>query len=265
MLGRDHNYKVGSFKNYQSPDFPLFKVDGEKCFVKFKCRLQSDAKAINDFINAMINGSPEGQLLVAYEGNEVQLYGIIVLKEEVKNVEELLQKCNFNDTGIVVECISSAAYLGDDFPLTVDGHRVVVFLREFVQELTDHFVNYLGSGGAALLWHLGKKWGERMVAKAYQKITIPSVEERLRILFDTLRAMGWGTFNLKDIETISRKGTIVVENSCEQKGNGCHLMRGLLAGILSEVFGENVNVREVSHNNHGKCNFVFFYGSDSVR
>lgn len=262
MLWKDHNFKVDNFKSYQSIDFPLFKVDSEKCFVRFKCKLQSDANALNNFINAMMNESPEGQLLVAYKGNEVQLYGI-VLKEEAKNVEELLQKYNFGDTTMVVECMEGVAYLGDDFPLTVDGNRVVVFLRGFVQELSDHFVNYLGSGGAALLWHLGKKWGERMVAKVCQKLTTHSIEERLRILLDALRVMGWGTFNLKEVETISRKGTIVVENSCEQRGNGCHLVRGLLAGILSEVFGENMNVREVSHNNHSKCNFVF-YGNNNV-
>jgi len=264
-LQTSHDYDVNGFKASYPIDIPLFKIGNEKNVIKLEMRIRVDPQDLNDVLSAIVNDLPRVHRL--YVANENDMFYVYVIAEtnSLSNVEELtgkfFEKYRTADLNVTIKrggedivCFS------EGFPLTVDGHRVIVVLKELFEELSDHFVRYLGSGGAALLWHLGKRWGEVFVVKLSSRLTTPSsTVKRLRLLLEILRATGWGVFTLDSVDAIQYKGSVTVRESCELKSHdGCHFIRGLLAGILSEVFGVNMNVREIVHNDNRKCNFIFY-------
>ena len=260
-----HDYEIDDIKSTYPIDIPLFKIDGEGKMVKIEIKAKVNTQYLNDLLSSIINGLSNVQrLYITNEDGEFHVY-IIAQANNLSDVEKIAgsifekhHTAGFNisikRSGEDIVCFS------EGFPLTVDGHRVIVVLKELFEELSDHFIRYLGSGGAALLWHLGKRWGEVLVVKLSSRLTGPSsIAKRLKLLFKILRATGWGVFSLDNIDTIHYRGSVTVKESCEVKSHsGCHFIRGLLAGMLSEVFGVNVSVREVVHNDDRRCNFIFY-------
>jgi len=248
-------------------DIPLFKINDENDVIKIEMRIKVDHQDFNKVLSAIIVDLPKIHRL--YVTNENDVLHVIAQTSNLNDARELakklLEKHRKADLTVSIRGEGMICF-SDGFPLTVDGHRVIVVLKELFEELSDHFIKYLGSGGAALLWHLGKRWGEVFAVKLSSRLTNPSsIVSRLKTLLEILRATGWGIFTLDSIDAIKCKGSVTVKESCELKSyEGCHFIRGLLAGMFSEVLGVNVSVREVVHNDNKKCVFIFYRNDNKV-
>lgn len=134
------------------------------------------------------------------------------------------------------------------YPLTVLGKMVVAFREPILKGMLKAFVERIGRDETHIfLWHLGLSVG-RETYFSYKELGAKDIEGLMKYTSIFTAAMGWAI--VKDV--IMKKGGLTLQFlknwecsiSDEIRGPRNHLMRGILAGMLSEHLGKKVEVRE---------------------
>ena len=118
---------------------------------------------------------------------------------------------------------------------------------EMLAEMENALQQLFASGAIVIIATMARSCGKRLCQKLRKSL---SVEEALEKLCETLGGWNWGELTFSDVDTELGMGKFSVKNSLETRvrkaGNnfGCHFLSNFMAGFLSELFGNNVAVKE---------------------
>ncbi len=142
-----------------------------------------------------------------------------------------------------------------DFPLNVVGVRGVaaraLTIVDIIKTLNENVAHAEG-----LLTISGLKGGSHS-AKYFKSILDLNDSNFANVLAELYRAVGWGILEI-DCNPETYEGKIIVKDSFIADVYGgseqpvCAFMSGYFAGYLTEYFGKNISVREVSCKATGK-------------
>jgi len=149
--------------------------------------------------------------------------------------------------GLIADTVSN--------PLTIGGIRAIITFfpayRGLIRDVRERF----GSGGAVFLYYAGFEIGKELARVARNMGRRLEVTDPLRIVRDIIcslyDAAGWGLTELIEFKSEPFYMHIRIYNSFECElglGTGepySHLVRGVIAGCITEIFNIKVAVTEV--------------------
>lgn len=147
------------------------------------------------------------------------------------------------------------------------SHALPLGIREGLVAYTKEMLAYmfklfgeLGSGGEALAYHMGYEAGE--TAAKRMKAHFKNNEEVMNTWLLNLECLGHGRFELKDYAE-GKHCTVIAEEyagAIEVDGLriGCNMLRGIFAGLASELWKVKVRVNEIRCGTKGDpcCEYV---------
>ena len=151
---------------------------------------------------------------------------------------------------------------GMELPFTHGEAKLITFPLQDVHNLFTNIKLGWGSGGMALLYHIGMAMGSSLMDRL--KDLYESNEDALRHALLYVEALGHGLFELSEYRDGS-KCVVAAEElfeciSPERGAEGSHFFRGMLAGFLSRLWGVDaarIEVEEVRCMGRGDDKCVF--------
>lgn len=140
-----------------------------------------------------------------------------------------------------------------------DGNKFMMSMVTFL-DFKKSLEGLFDTGAAVILYEAGLGCGRR----AYQRMNRknPSKKEVLETLRNFKFNENWGKIKF-DIDLKSGRGFITVSDSFEGKLYDfsptpvCHYLRGYIGGFLSEMFGRELEIREIKCVAIGDKNCIF--------
>jgi predicted hydrocarbon binding protein len=212
------------------------------------------------------------QIYMSSVENTAQSRAIIFLDttESKTSVDELFRQ--YERQGLIeVEAVLTPpleGFLSDTFshPLTAAGVRSIIMRQPGYRELLVGLREWFGAGGEAFLYHVGYRTGLAFGELHRETAVRLGITDPIQIYENISRVMfQWAGFGILDVKNLTPDGgEILVRDSFEcELGKGrvipySHFVRGIIAGILSELFGRTYNVIEASCIAKGDpvCSFV---------
>ena len=142
-----------------------------------------------------------------------------------------------------------------DFPLNLAGVRGVITRAITIVDIIKNLIENV-PGAEGLLTISGLKEGIN-AAKYFKSIMPINEGNYASVLAELYRAAGWGILEI-ECDPKTYEGKIIVQDSFIADVYGaadqpvCAFMSGYFAGYLTDYFGENISVREVSCKATGK-------------
>ncbi|MBS7630031.1 hypothetical protein KEJ47_00400 [Candidatus Bathyarchaeota archaeon] len=125
------------------------------------------------------------------------------------------------------------------FPLCIGGNRVIILTHEAFQDIKQHLIELLGTGGESILFNEGLKVGNTILRNIPATLKINN--EKLNFLKDFLRATGWGIIEYQELNPLRKTGEIYMCNHIEigpKYSKRCHFIRGILTSFLRAIFDD---------------------------
>ena len=156
-----------------------------------------------------------------------------------------------------------------NFPLNVAGVRGVIARAFTIVDIIKNLIENL-PGAEGLLTISGLKEGIH-AAKYFKSIMPIDDSNCASVLEELYRAAGWGILEI-ECDPKTYEGKIIVKDSfiADVYGSAnqpvCAFMSGYFAGYLTDYFGKDISVREVSCKVTGKnvCEHIISLASSSV-
>ena len=148
--------------------------------------------------------------------------------------------------------VEGFAALTSAFPVVADGMRAVIFREGGYRELLAGIREYFGACGESFLYHVGFRAGmgfARLHREAAEKLNIRDPGQIYRNISTSM--FQWAGFGRVEVQELAPDGGLIAVHDsfeCELgKRRGVpysHFVRGLIAGVLSELFGRGYSVAE---------------------
>lgn len=147
--------------------------------------------------------------------------------------------------------------------LNYKGVRYLLIRPETLVGMQKGIEDACGEGGNEKIFRGGFEGGY-LSAKKFKEIHKFSNREILDFMINMGNEIGWGSFKLELFDPPAKKIRIAVENSpfaenySKSSMGVCHLIRGVVSGMASVIFGQECIASEVSCRAKGddKCLFV---------
>lgn len=147
--------------------------------------------------------------------------------------------------------------------LTFKGVRYMLIRPDTVVEFQKAVEHVLGDRTAEMMMAGGYAGGSRS-SQRYKKEFHYSDEEIVAFMCNMGREIGWGEFEVEELDSESKRLVVVVRNSAFAEAYGpadegvCHMIRGVLAGLATGVFGTEARSEETHCRAKGdaECRFV---------
>jgi len=116
------------------------------------------------------------------------------------------------------------------------------------------FRRHLGSGGAAMLYHLGLEAGRsrgRHAMEMARRVGIRSLDRALELVAKALKALGYGIIEILEFQEEPPIIRMRIYQSIEcELGRGVgqpfsQYVRGIIAGMISEILQREMTAKEV--------------------
>jgi len=172
-------------------------------------------------------------------------------KEELEN--ELVKK--LRGIGLVRDVVTirplfDGVTIDNTFSLlTILGERVIICRKPVYEAFLKNMREKVGVSYMAILYHMGREIG-RSLHRELSQITGGDTARTTALCRELFRHMGYGTAKAElDLKRCSAVVRVWDCFECELfKGSGkpaSHFVRGIIAGFLSGVFGEEMYAKEV--------------------
>jgi len=166
-----------------------------------------------------------------------------------KLIEELRKHPNILDVKYKAKVLDEKIISAFAFPtFNLGAYKVLILGVEEFSSAFEKIKEAYGTGGEALLYHIGKMLGE-MAGERYRgkRITGKFVMEDCL----AFQAFGWGIVDVEHVDVKAQVVSLKVYNLFESitvKGKkrkpNCHFVRGYLNGVYSRYFNREVEVLE---------------------
>ena len=138
-------------------------------------------------------------------------------------------------------------FISDDvsFPLLLDSLRAIILDETALRGLLVSFREHLGTGGEAMLYHLGMEVGAMRAAHLFEKaesIGVLDLRGKCQIILNVLTSLGYGIFEPVKLDREPPKAILRIHRSIEcELGRGARrpysqFIRGMLAGFATHCF-----------------------------
>ena len=172
-----------------------------------------------------------------------------------QSVAEELKSLEFIEDVTIIEPIVDGFLIDDaTFPIMLGRRRALILDDGMLRGIFISFRERLGSGGEAMLYHLGLEAGRsrgRHAATLAQRVGIKSLDKGLETVAKALKALGYGIIEFIELQENPPRARVRIYNSIEcELGRGAghpfsQYIRGLITGIASEFFKREMTAREV--------------------
>jgi len=172
-----------------------------------------------------------------------------------QSVAEELKSLEFIEDVTIIEPIVDGFLIDDaTFPIMLGRRRALILDDGMLRGIFISFRERLGSGGEAMLYHLGLEAGRsrgRHAAMLAQRVGIKSLDKGLETVAKALKALGYGIIEFIELQENPPRARVRIYNSIEcELGRGAghpfsQYIRGLITGIASEFFKREMTAREV--------------------
>ncbi len=172
-----------------------------------------------------------------------------------QSIAEELKSLEFVEDVTIIEPIVNGFLIDDaTFPIMLGRRRALILDDGMLQGIFISFREHLGSGGEAMLYHLGLEAGRsrgRHAAMLAQRVGIKSLDKGLETVAKALKALGYGIIEFIELQENPPRARVRIYNSIEcELGRGAghpfsQYIRGLINGIMSEFFKREMTAREV--------------------
>jgi len=135
------------------------------------------------------------------------------------------------------------------FPVMLGLHRAIIVSEPALRGFLVDFRRSLGSGGEAMLYHLGRAVGferARYVNELAKRIRVSKVEDKIAIGTLIFKSLGYGILEVLEFREHPPYLRIRVHRCIEcELGDRAnrpfgHYIRGIIAGYASEIFKQNL-------------------------
>lgn len=193
-------------------------------------------------------------------------------EESSITLESLSKKLASLDAVVTVLVRGVSDFLVDTsaIPLLECGNPAILVRSRTLTEIEESIARTLGPKASSILLWAGWEVGRSDAKWLTSIIGVKQVQFRLETLLNVRQSAGWGVFEIQNLDDKTISGKIVVDNSIEtiEKRAAspepiCHLMKGYLAGALSEIFQKPLDVTETrcKAQGFGTCEFEFGLGT----
>jgi len=179
---------------------------------------------------------------------------VIDATEKLKDVQKLakkIKKCGDVAKVEVIEPLFDSLLINTYFDaLYVAGERSVIFRKTLYQALIKIVREFFGTGGGALLYHMGTVIG-RQAFESHKEIAGEYLDRLIKISEALFKAFGFGKAEILEVDVKNGKARVRVWNSfeCElfkQAGEpSSHFVRGIWSGWFQALFKREVRSVEV--------------------
>jgi predicted hydrocarbon binding protein/ACT domain-containing protein len=146
-------------------------------------------------------------------------------------------------------------YIADtvSFPLFTNSSRAVIMEESILRGLFLDFRTRLGSGGEAMLYHLGLEAGKRRgdyVNRMAEEIGVQEVVEKVEIASGIFRSLGYGIIEVQELRVEPPYAYVRIHRSIEcELGVGAdrpfsQFLRGAIAGLFTALFNREMFAEE---------------------
>ncbi len=139
------------------------------------------------------------------------------------------------------------------FPIMLGSHRALIFSEPALRGFFIEFREHLGSGGEAMLYHIGREVGAergRHINEEAERMGINSLRDKFIIGEVIFKSLGYGIPQTMDFNEDPPFFKMRVYH-CIECGLGrdvgrpfSHYVRGVIAGFASEIFNRDMLVEE---------------------
>ncbi|MHC1629169.1 MAG: V4R domain-containing protein [Candidatus Nezhaarchaeales archaeon] len=147
------------------------------------------------------------------------------------------------------------------FPLVIGDARILCIIEPYMLRAFMSLKNMLGTAVDAFIYHMGYQYGKHIASSVKSLFGVSEKtlsEEVISIIIDfftcSARVMGWALIETEKLDIRSVKVTFKVYDSWESwtyfklygksKVPICYLTKGVMAGMVSEIFGIEVTADE---------------------
>jgi predicted hydrocarbon binding protein len=129
--------------------------------------------------------------------------------------------------------------------------RYLLIRPETLAALQKAIEEEIGEKASRILFESGFHGGS-LSSKRYREVFGLSDEEIVRFMMEMGSQIGWGRFELERFDSAEKRCVVKVYHSpfAESYGSSpkpiCHLIRGVLGGMASVVFGKMIESKELS-------------------
>ncbi len=190
------------------------------------------------------------------DGKETMILAFVDITDSNAPTESILEELEKTGLFIELEVIRPRAegFIADtvSHPLTAGKNRVILLRDLGYSGLLTEIRKLFGTGGEALLYHVGLTTGMGLAKLHREMADTVCINDPIDVFRKVSTAMfqwaGFGRIEVKELTT--EHGEIVVHDSFEcELGRSraiCYsqFVRGMLAGVLSELFGKGFNLEE---------------------
>jgi len=188
-------------------------------------------------------------------GKEVAGFAFIDFTDGKMKPEEFVEEMEQLEVVKFVKLISptKSGFISDIyfFPLIVSGERVVLLRKSICEGFLSMVRERFGTAGEAFLYYVGFDVGTKAL-EDYRKLSASTRLEDIIVISRALSInMGWNVPEVVEIDLVNKRAVIRIHESfeCELgKKEGkpySQFLRGVIAGIFSGIFRQNVKVEEV--------------------
>ncbi len=128
------------------------------------------------------------------------------------------------------------------FPVMISGsERVIMFRMEPFLRAEKRLEDSIGSGGAAMLYEVGRGYGVEVVERYKELYGSENKERLLEMLRAGARALGWGLFEFR-AEDVARIYVRIEQPTVLDALRESRFTYGMVSGLLEGVFGTRYRV-----------------------
>ncbi len=159
--------------------------------------------------------------------------------------------------------IDSLEFAAERGTLSYKGVRYFLIRSETLIDLQKSMEREMGEKAEEVLYHSGFVGGS-LSARKYREVFGHSEEETVRFMIQMGREIGWGFFDLDELNVRERTLVIRLNHSPFAQAYGasdhpvCHMIRGVFAGLGEEIFQTPVVAEETQCEAEGDpfCRFT---------
>jgi len=159
--------------------------------------------------------------------------------------------------------LNATHFLNEEEKKKNNEPSVVLMRTDFFERMMSYHTKNFGATGLSMIYSMGFANGKYEVFQLRDELLELEAPITKSVLLEkTLQRithMGWGSIHISEFNQITSEVKVEISFNpfrakCQSVNNGgCHFLQGYVAGVISEVLGEEVTYNETRCMKSGDC------------
>lgn len=199
-------------------------------------------------------------------GGEVGDWTFFMELRAEENLEQLLDSVRKLEFVVEASGQGPSNFLVDatHFPLLDQGERLIAFMAKSFIDVEKSFLGMMGRSGETILYHGGKAAGKVDLMRLRSWSGLRTNRELVEQFCKYCLVYGLGNSTVQEFDEAKGFASFIVRDSVEaslyverQAKGTCHFLRGMIAGVMEELFSRKADAKEVGCKAMGHEHCVF--------